>query len=202
MGTHSIVLIRERKPKRRETSLLGGPAGSKYFYEYYVCVYLHFDGYVEGGVGEWLANFLRKFGQDCSTQNDSMIQTYADTGLLGAKLINAFYSSSKLIMNPRLVPIESLENMFQVDHEYAYIITTSYDENVGINDKSIMLSVCDNKDFILTARPEKFVEKYSYYMEQMEKNKKSFAEINYDDEVEKDGYLSEDQLLIEFLKTH
>ncbi|CAB4493617.1 unnamed protein product [Rhizophagus irregularis] len=44
----------------------------------------------------------------------------------------------------------------------------------------------DHKDFILTARPEKFVEKYLYYMEQMEKNKKSFAEINYDDEVEKD----------------
>lgn len=204
MGTHSIVLIRERKPKGREISVLGGPARSQYFYEYYVCIYLHFDGYVESGVGEWLANFLHKFGKDFSSQkqSDSIISTYADTGLLGAKLINGFYSSSKLIMNPRLIPIESLENIFQNDFEYAYIITTSYDENYGINDKSIMLSVCDHKDFILTARPEKFVEKYTYYMEQMEKHKKSFAEINYDDEVEKEGYLSEDQLLIEFLNTH
>jgi hypothetical protein len=82
-----------------------------------------------------------------------------------------------------------------------YIITISCDSNLGLNDKSIMLSVCYYREFILTARPEKFLEKYKYYTTQIEENKKSFAEISYDDdEVEKNGYLSEDQLLIEFLE--
>ena len=193
MGTHSIILVRERQPKGREISVLGGPSESQYFYEYYVCIYQHFDGYVEGGVGEWLAKFLREFTRNLESS------TYADTGLLGAKLIKGFYASE--FKNPRLIPIMALKDMFQNDFEYAYIITTSYDSNHGINDKSIMLSVCDHNDFILTARPEKFLEKYTYYKSQMEEMKKSFAEISYgDDEVEKDGYLSEDQLLIEFLK--
>ena len=52
---------------------------------------------------------------------------------------------------------------------YAYIITVEYDSNSdidsGIDDKSIMLSVCRYKDFILMAQPEKFLEKYNYYVQ-------------------------------------
>uniref|UniRef100_U9V537 Uncharacterized protein n=1 Tax=Rhizophagus irregularis (strain DAOM 181602 / DAOM 197198 / MUCL 43194) TaxID=747089 RepID=U9V537_RHIID len=117
MGTRGVILIRTRKPKRKEMSVMGEPAGSQYFYEYYVCIYQHFDGYVKGGLGEWLANFLYEFTHNLST--------YPDTGLLATRLIEGLYS----------------------------------------------------------------------------KNNKSFAEISYDDdEVEKNGYLSEDQLLIKFLK--
>jgi hypothetical protein len=178
MGTHSITLIRERKPKKKEMSVLGGPAESQYFYEYYVCIYQHFDGYIEGGVGEWLAEFLYKFKQNLST-----LSNFVDAGLLGAKLIKAFYSSE--FKNPRLIPIT---NIFQSDYEYAYIITVSCDSNLGLNDNSIMLSAYRYEDHILTARPEKFL--------------KSFAENNYgDDEVEKNGYLLEDQLLIKFLNS-
>ncbi|GBC05740.1 hypothetical protein RclHR1_00640028 [Rhizophagus clarus] len=194
MGTHSIILLRERSTKRKETSFLGGPDESKYSYEYYVCIYQQYDGYVEGGVGEWLADFLQKFTQDLST-----LTTFADAGLLGAKLIKAFYSSP--FSNPRLEPIAPLEDIFQIDYDYVYIITVTYSSRHGMDDKSIMLSVCHYKDFILTARPEKLLEKYKYYVTQMEENKKSFAEISYDDEeVEKNGYLSEDQLLLEFIK--
>jgi hypothetical protein len=196
MGTHSIILIRERQDKKNKVSVLGGPDESRYFYEYYACIYQHYDGYVEGGVGEWLANFLSKFIRNLSTLN-----TYVDTGLFGAKLIEGFYSSP--FNNPRLIPVGPLKKIFQSDYQYAYIITVSYSSYHGLNDKSLMLSVCHYKDFILTARPEKFLEKYKYYITQMEENKKSFAEISYDDEeVEKDGYLSEDQLLIKFLKDY
>ena len=53
MGTHSIILFRDRSAKESSsstTSILGGPSGSQYFYEYYVYIHQHFDGYVEGGV--------------------------------------------------------------------------------------------------------------------------------------------------------
>ncbi|CAB4440789.1 unnamed protein product [Rhizophagus irregularis] len=194
MGTHNVILIRTRKPKRKEMSvMMGGPAGSQYFYEYYVCIYQRFDGYVKGGLGEWLANFLYKFTHNLST--------YADTGLLATRLIEGLYSSNFFVTVPRLAPIAPLEEMFHSDYDYVYIITVSCDSNLGLNDKSIMLSVCYYREFILTARPEKFLEKYKYYITQIKKNNKSFAEISYDDdEVEKNGYLSEDQLLIKFLK--
>ncbi|CAG8700743.1 uncharacterized protein OCT59_020010 [Rhizophagus irregularis] len=192
MGTRGVILIRTRKPKRKEMSVMGEPAGSQYFYEYYVCIYQHFDGYVKGGLGEWLANFLYEFTHNLST--------YPDTGLLATRLIEGLYSSN-FFVNPRLVPIAPLEEMFHSDYDYVYIITVSCDSNLGLNDKSIMLSVCYYREFILTARPEKFLEKYKYYITQIKENNKSFAEISYDDdEVEKNGYLSEDQLLIKFLK--
>ncbi|PKY16593.1 hypothetical protein RhiirB3_482785 [Rhizophagus irregularis] len=149
MGTRGVILIRTRKPKRKEMSVMGGPAGSQYFYEYYVCIYQHFDGYVKGGLGEWLANFLYEFTHNLST--------YADTGLLATRLIEGLYSSN-FFVNPRLVPIAPLEEMFHSDYDYVYIITVSCDSNLGLNDKSIMLSVCYYREFILTARPEKFLE--------------------------------------------
>ncbi|RIA92188.1 hypothetical protein C1645_80625 [Glomus cerebriforme] len=189
MGTHSITLIRERSAKRKEQSILGGPAGSQYFYEYYACIYQHFDGYVEGGVGEWLASFL------CNFLAEKII--YVDAGLLGIRLIHAFSMSD--FKNPRIIPITSLEELFKTSvYEYVYFITV--DSESSKSQYNIMLSVCDG-DFILTARPEKFLAKYKYYSTQMEEMKKSFAEINYgDDEVEKEGYLSEDLLLLEFLR--
>lgn len=200
MGTRSIILIRERKPGRKEMSVLGGPAGSKYFYEYYACIYQHYDGYVEGGIGEWLADFLCEF-----IRNLPALATYANAGLLGSKLVEGFYLSE--FEHLRLIPAKPLKEIFKHAYEYAYIITVSSDSDrtlYGLDDKSIMLSVYQYKDFILTARPEKFLDKYKYYMTQMEENKKSFGEISYDDddEVDNDGYLSEDQLLIEFLNTH
>ncbi|GBC04572.1 hypothetical protein RclHR1_05750004 [Rhizophagus clarus] len=190
MGTRAITLIRRRSAKRKEKCLLGGSVKSQYFYEYYVCIYHHFDGYVVNGLGEWLADFLQKFTKNLST--------YVDTGILGAKLIEGLYSSS--FSNIRLMCIDPLEEIFRADYSYAYIITVSYNSNHCFDNNSIMLSVFMNNNF-LTARPEKFLEKYIYYETQMEENGKSFAEISYDDvEVEKDGFLSEDQLLVEFLK--
>ncbi|RIA96650.1 hypothetical protein C1645_871897 [Glomus cerebriforme] len=190
MGTHSITVIRERSAKRKEQSILGGPAGSQYFYEYYACIYQHFDGYVEGGVGEWLANFLCNF-----TSNLAEKDFHIDTGLLGTRLIHAFSMSN--FKNPRFIPIASLEELFKTsDYTYAYLITV---DSESLGNQSVMLSVYVD-DFILTARPEKFLAKYKYYSEQMEKTKKSFAEINYgDDEVKKEGYFSEDLLLLGFL---
>jgi hypothetical protein len=150
-------------------------------------------------MGEWLADFLYKFTHKDNLSNYK--NTFVDPGHVGAKLIEGFYSSP--FNNPLLIPICPLEEIFQSNYEYVYIITVSFDYNSlpGLDDKSIMLSVCQYNDFILTALPVKFLEKYKYYITLMEENKKSFAEISYDDdEVEKDGYLSEDQLLIEFLK--
>ncbi|RIA92877.1 hypothetical protein C1645_763800 [Glomus cerebriforme] len=197
MGTHSITIIRERSPKREKQSILGGPAESQYFYKYYACIYQHYDGYVEGGVGEWLANFLCDLIRNFVATSPNNL--CPETGILGAKLIHAFSTSD--FTNPHLIPIASLEELFQSNYEYAYIITVDVNySGFLVNNQSITLSVYDG-DFILTARPEKFLAKYKYYKTQMEEMKNSFTEINYgDDEVEKEGYLSEDQLLIEFLR--
>ena len=72
-----------------------------------------------------------------------------------------------------------LKEIFKYDCEYIYIITYQNYE-LPINKPIITLSVCPYKDFILTTRPEKFLEK-----------KKSFLEVDYDD-VEAE-YLLEDQ---------
>ena len=199
MGTHSITLIRERYAKKNcldKTSTLGGPTESKYNYEYFVCIYHHYDGYVEGGVGEWLAKFICKFISDYKTSKDSV-----SSGAFGAKLIKAFFSMSEF-QAPRLMPIAPLKEIFQSDYAYAYIITLDRSNDwTGICNDSVMLSVYEPSDYILTARPEKFLEKYRYYKSQMEEMRKPFAEIDYgDNEVEKEGYLSEDQILLEFLE--
>src|SRR5437868_14569762 len=64
MGTNSITLIRERKSRTNGLegiSEVGGPTESQYHYAYLAFIYQHYDGYVEGGVGEWLANFICEF---------------------------------------------------------------------------------------------------------------------------------------------
>src|SRR6266496_5524543 len=192
MGTHSVTLVRERRAKKNrleQTSALGGPTDSKYFYKYYVCIYQHYDGYVRNGVGEFLANFLCELIRDFKNTS-----SYIDVGLIAAKVTNATFSMSE---RPRLIPIGPLRGLLE-DYEYAYIITINSEHQ--FNDNSIMLSVIYN-EFILTARPEKFLEKYEYYETKMEETDKSFEEINAkidygDNEVDKEGYFSEEQLLI------
>jgi hypothetical protein len=159
-------------------------------------IYQHYDGYVEGGVGEWLANFICEFIHEFTNST-----RWVNSGLLGAKLIKDF-SSTDQFQAPRLIPIKPLKEIFQNNYDYVYIVTYNMDESADkINDKSIMLGVYEHGDYILTARPRKFLEKYQYYKTQMEEMGKSFVEIEYgDDEVKKEGYFSEDQLLVEFLK--
>jgi hypothetical protein len=195
MVTKGLTLVRERKAKRKkEASALGGPSESHYFYEYYVSFYQWNDAYVEGcGLGTWLVNFLCKFTSNLK-KNPSV---YNDTGILGAELIKDYMTSE---YKANINSFEPLEKLFLSGFDYIYIITTTFDSKCRPNDNSIMLTVIFDEGFILTARPEKFLGKYEYYKTQMEENKKSFAEIDYgDDEVLKEGYFSEDQLLIKFL---
>src|SRR3954466_8167182 len=107
MGTNSIILIRERNVKENNstTSVIGGPIESKYSYEYYVCIYQHFDGYVEDGVGEWMANFISEVTRDLGKQ---IIHVNIDAGLLGAKLIQGCFFMNGY-QRPRLIPIAPLE---------------------------------------------------------------------------------------------
>ena len=189
MGTRSITIVRKRRPKETPsvaTSVLGGPTESQYIYEYYVCIYQHWDGYVEGGVGERLAEFLCKYIHDSSSKP-------IDTGLLAAKLVEEIVGKNTHIFNFKLMPLAPLEDMFRCyDYAFAYIITVDLNYH-----NSIMLSVIDND--ILTARPNKFMRKFQHYSEQMEVLGKSFEKVDYgDDEVEEEGYLSEDKLLFKF----
>src|SRR4051794_20095637 len=194
MGTSSITLVRARRAKEKdltEISEVGGPTEGQYNYDYLAFIYHHYDGYVESGVGEWLANFICEFIHEST---NSTIR-WLHGGLFGAKLIKAF-SSTNQFQAPRLISIKSLKKIFQDNYDYVYIITYDNDESVSnISDKSIMLGVYEHGDYILTARPGKFLEKYQYYKTQMEETRKSFVEIEYgDEEVKKEGYLSEDQL--------
>ncbi|RIA84190.1 hypothetical protein C1645_428732 [Glomus cerebriforme] len=191
MGTRSITFIRKRIPKR-ECSVtkrsLGGPDESQYIYEYFVCVYQQCDGYVEGGVGEWLAEFLSKFIRDFSS-------VHLDTGFFAAKFVKDFMEKDD--QHKLLCPIAPLQEMFRHDHQLAYIITVDSTRKF-FDDKSIMLSMYSN--CILTARPEKFMKKYKQCENQIEESEIQYEVIDYgDEEVEKEGYLSEDQLLGKFL---
>ncbi|RIA97388.1 hypothetical protein C1645_854132 [Glomus cerebriforme] len=191
MGTRSITFIRKRIPKRACSATkrsLGGPDESQYIYEYFVCVYQHFDGYVEGGLGEWLAEFLSKFISDFSSVN-------LDAGFFAAKFVKDFMEKDD--QHKTLYPIQPLQEMFRCDHQYAYIITVDSTRKF-FDDKSIMLSMYSN--CILTARPEKFMEKYKQVKNQIEESEIEYEVIDYgDEEVEKEGYLSEDRLLAKFL---
>src|SRR6266487_5962829 len=117
MGTRSITLVRTRKLKETPstaTSILGGPSESKYIYEYFVCVWQHWDGYVEGGVGQRLAEFLCKFIHDSKSK-------FIDTSYLASKLVKAIVERSEDIC---LITLESLKDIFRTaDYELAYIIT-------------------------------------------------------------------------------
>jgi hypothetical protein len=191
MGTRSITFIRKRIPKEVSSakSSLGGPDG-QYIYEYFVCMYQQCDGYVRGGVGEWLAEFLCKFLHDYSSK-------YMDTGFLAAKFVKAYMEKDTYTQSKRLFPITSLEKMFRYDHQKAYIITTDSTRKFFDN-KSIMLTSIGN--CIITARPEKFMMKYLQCVERMEESRIPNEVIDYgDDEIEKEGYLAEDQLLSKFL---
>ncbi|EXX63901.1 uncharacterized protein OCT59_016094 [Rhizophagus irregularis] len=193
MGTSGLTIVRERKAKRgNKTSALGGPSESQYFYKYYVCIYQRYDGYVEGcGLGTWLVNFLCKFKDNLKNDPSS----YLNTGSLGAKLINEFMTSE---YDAHIIPIMSLKNLFAIPPDHTYIITTTLDSEF---DNSIMLSALHGDEIILTARPENFLGKYEYYDTlQKDKDKKSFTEIDYGDEVVNEGYFSEDQLFNKFLK--
>src|SRR6266487_1787023 len=106
MGTRSITLVRTRKLKETPsttTSILGGPSESKYIYEYFVCVWQHWDGYVDGGVGQRLAEFLCNFIHDSKSK-------FIDTGYLASKLVKAIVEKSKDIF---LVYLDSLEDIFR-----------------------------------------------------------------------------------------
>src|SRR5207249_2892314 len=147
------------------------------------CIYHNHDGYVEGGIGEWLAKFICEFISEFKDALD-----WINCGFFGAKLIKAFFSMNES-QAPRIMPIRSLKEIFQSNYEYVYIITFNSDEIIHgkIINKSVVLSVYEHKDYILTARPEKFLKKYQHYKTQMEEMRKSFAEIDYgDDEVEKE----------------
>src|SRR5581483_9660069 len=192
-----------RKAKKNRLSKLGGPTESQYYYQYFVCIWRRHDGYVIGGIGEWLANFICKIIRDHSLDSSN----YVCASTIAADLVAATCLLSKFSFEfdrSFIIPIDSLKNIFKVDYEYVYIVT--FEEFGKFCDKSIMLSVYEHVvyqtgDYILTARPNKFLAKYKYYKTQMESGK-SFAEINYgDDEVEKEGYLLEDQLLVDYLKT-
>ncbi|GBC07971.1 hypothetical protein RclHR1_07820006 [Rhizophagus clarus] len=193
MGTSGLTIVRKRKTKRnKEISVLGGPSESQYFYEYHVCIYQRYDGYVEGcGLGTSLVNFLCNFKDDLKNNPSA----YLDTGLLAAKLIKDFMISEH---DARIIPFMSLEKLFTIPPDFTYIITTTPNSEF---DNSIMLSMLSGKETILTARPEKFLGKYEYYCKQMKENKKSFAEVDYgDDEVVNEGYFLEDQLFTKFVK--
>ncbi|CAB4395794.1 unnamed protein product [Rhizophagus irregularis] len=192
MGTSGLTIVRERKAKRgNKTSALGGPSESQYFYEYYVCIYQWYDGYVEKfGLGTWLVDFLCKFKDNLKNNPAS----YLNTGSLGAKLIKEFMTSIPI---ERIIPIVSLKELFTMAPNYTYIITTTLDSKF---DNSIMLSVLYYDKIILTAKPEKFLGKYEYYYRQIDNlDKKSLTEIDYGDEVVNEGYFSEDQLFNKFL---
>ncbi|GBC07970.1 hypothetical protein RclHR1_07820005 [Rhizophagus clarus] len=186
MGTSGLTIVRERKAKQKngETSVLGGPSESQYFYEYYIAVQ-------QWHYGTWLVNFLCKFKDNLRNNSPA----YLDTGLLAAKLIKDFMMSE---YDARVIPFMSLEKLFTDPPDFTYIIITTSQSEF---DNSIMLSMLNFKEIILTARPEKFLGKYEYYCKQMKENKKSFVEIDYgDDEVINEGYFSEDQLFIKFVK--
>ncbi|RIA97385.1 hypothetical protein C1645_814084 [Glomus cerebriforme] len=193
MGTRSITLIRKRIPRdacSATKSLLGGPDESQYIYEYYVCMYQQLDGYVEGGVGEWLAKFLCEFIREYSSM-------HMDAGFFTAKFVKDFMEKDK--QHKFLCPLAPLEEMFQYGHQVAYIITIDATRQF-FDDKSFMLSVYEN--CILTARPENFMEKYKQCENQIKESEISCEVVDYgDDEVEKEGYLSEDRLLAKFLKS-
>jgi hypothetical protein len=193
MGTRSITFIRKRIPKEISSatkSSLGGPDESQYIYEYFVCMYHHWDGYVRGGVGEWLTEFLCKFLHEYSSK-------YMDTGFLAAKFVKAFME--KEAQYKRLLPLTSLEEMFRTyDYHLAYIITTDSTRKYFDN-KSIMLTAYQGGN-IITTRPEKFMTKYLQYEIQMEGGLVKVIDYG-DDEIEKEGYLAEDRLFLKFIQT-
>ena len=188
MGTRSITIVRSRrlvKPGRRENVETNRPAENKYIYEYYACVYKHFDGYVEDGVGEWLTKILVEILQTLNSNMSGM-----SAGVLGARLIHAFMEEGGDMIN--LLPVVSLKVMLKYyDYACAYFVTV--DESS--HDTVCMLSVYEHDDWILTARPEKFLKKYV-----MNEEGRKFTDINYDDddEVEK-GFIAEDQLFMKSL---
>src|SRR2546430_668919 len=119
MGTNSVIMVRQRKAKKNHLSKLGGPTESQYYYQYFVCIWRRFDGYVIGGVGKWLTNFLCKIICDCSLNSSK----YVDASILAAELVRDSFSLSEHQPYVYIMPIDSLKQMFKVDYEYVYIIT-------------------------------------------------------------------------------
>ncbi|GBC09841.1 hypothetical protein RclHR1_09150012 [Rhizophagus clarus] len=191
MGTRCIIFIRKRIYKEAgsvKKSFLGDPDESQYIYEYFVCMYQQCDGYVRGGVGEWLAKFLCDFLHDYSSR-------YMDTGFLAAKCVKEFMEKDAVFK--RLLPLASLKDMYRYDHQKAYIITTDSTRKFFDN-KSIMLT--SRGSCIITARPEKFMTIYYQNAKRIEESTTYDEVIDYgDEELEKDGYLAEDRLLGKFL---
>lgn len=151
-------------------------------------LYQQYDGYVRSGVGEWLANFFCEFLHDYSSR-------YMDTGFLAAKFVKDFMEKDTNFK--RLMPLASLKKMYRYDHQMAYIITTDSTRKFFDN-KSIMLTSRGN--CIITAWPEKFMTIYCQNANRIEKSIIPDEVIDYgDEELEKEGYLAEDQLLSKFL---
>src|SRR3954454_4069755 len=109
MGTNSAIIVRQRKAKRNRLSKLGGPTESQYYYQYFVCIWRRYDGYVMGGVGEWLTNFLCKIIRDYSLDSSKFL----NASTLASELVRASFSMIEMDNYVCIIPIDCLKKMFK-----------------------------------------------------------------------------------------